>query len=127
MKEEVRSYLHSWINENIIENSDLEKNFDLYGSLETYKLINKISFDWNLLGLDDLVGEIDLFGENLDNIEVVYFGEGFRRGILVSLREDKQIPSKWFNNNTICFQFGEFAVYHYDDGTYGKNQTYSDR
>ena len=116
MKEEVRAYLISWIKENVIEVSDLEAKFERYGSPGHYLLIKKIDFDWKLLGMDEF-GEIDLFGKNLDSVEAVYFGEGFRRGILVSLREDKQFPPKWFNKNTICYQFEEFAVF-YDDGTY---------
>ena len=114
MKDEVKAYLHSWIKENITGASDLKDKFARYGSPGSYLAIRKIEFNWKLLGLNEF-GKINIFGEDFNNIEAVYFGEGFRRGIVVSLREDKQLLPKWFNKNEICYQFEEFAVYYNDD------------
>jgi hypothetical protein len=114
MKEGARAYMHKWINANLIGSGNLDDNIFESGMLGKYRSFDKFDFDWDLIRIDIANAEIDVFGDNLDNIEVVSFGEGMRRGILISLREDKQIPIRWFNRKDICYQSGEFAVYNSD-------------
>ncbi len=113
MREEVRTYLLSWIRDNVTKAHDLDSRFKRYGSPGRYKLTDSIEFDWEMLGFNEY-GIIYIFGDNLQHIEAVWFGEGMRHGILVSLREDRQFPAR-FRKQDICYQLGEFAVYYWND------------
>ncbi|BET68099.1 hypothetical protein ASA1KI_30170 [Opitutales bacterium ASA1] len=104
---EVQARLLDWIAENIEGKAITREQVGLGGG-GPGRYLRHVDFEWGILGIRDVVGEVRVIGPDVSSIEGVFFGAGARMGVIVDLDGDGEFG---VDSRRIYSTTGRFAVY----------------